>query len=137
MGNMEKQDMQEGNFFQQKEKRSFQTISHFLMWGLVLTLFRINIWYIGEITTVLGYCFLFYVANCLKRENRWFLKLQILFSILFTIMLLQVFFHATPIYLNYAFEVSILSGMSGFLWILFYYDLTIGLLMMAAEEMVL
>ena len=52
-------------------------------------------------------------------------------------MLLQVFFHATPIYLNYAFEVSILSGMSGVLWILFYYDLTKGLLMMATEEMVL
>ena len=137
MENVEKQDMEKQSFFQQKEKRSFQTLSHFLMWGLILTLFRINIWYIGEITTVLGYCCLFYVVNCLKKENRWFLKLQIVFSILFAIMLLQVFFHATPIYLNYAFEVSILSGMSGFLWILFYYDLTKGLLMMATEEVVL
>ena len=108
---MEKQDMEEGSFFQQKEKRLFQTISHCLMWGLVLTLFRINIWYIGEIITVLGYCFLFYVVNFLKRENRWFLRLQILFSILFAIMFLQVFFHATPIYLNYAFAVSILIAL--------------------------
>lgn len=31
MENVEKQDMEKQSFFQQKEKRSFQTLSHFLM----------------------------------------------------------------------------------------------------------